>query len=51
MLVQRFEPQGRRFINVHYYYYYYVGLNVLTCQTDIRDKELGRRGGGGGENG
>ena len=23
MLVQRFEPQGRRFTNFHYYYYYY----------------------------
>ena len=23
MLVQRFEPQGRRFTNAHYYYYYY----------------------------
>ena len=22
MLVQRFEPQGRRFTNFHYYYYY-----------------------------
>ena len=22
MLVQRFEPQGRLFVNLHYYYYY-----------------------------
>ena len=25
MLVQRFEPQGRRFTNFHYYYYYRTG--------------------------
>ena len=50
-LVQRFEPQGRRYINVHYnYYYYYVGPNVLTCQADIlgtRSWEERWRGGGG----
>ena len=28
MLVQRFEPQGRRFTNFHYYYYY----SIVTCR-------------------
>ena len=26
MLIQRFEPQGRRFTNFHYYYYKKIGL-------------------------
>ena len=31
MLVQRFEPQGRRFTNFHYYYYLSVCLFVSSC--------------------
>ena len=28
MLVQRFEPQGRRFTNFHYYNYYWLSQSV-----------------------
>ena len=31
MLVQYFEPQGRRFINLHYYYYYYQRSSLSLC--------------------
>ena len=31
MLVQRFEPQGRRFTNFHYYYYYYETDRYCYC--------------------
>ena len=30
MFAHRFEPQGRRFRNVHYYYYYHVSACVQT---------------------
>ena len=30
MLVQRFEPQGRRFTNFHYYYDYYYSVTTQT---------------------
>ena len=35
MLVQRFEPQGRRFTNFHYYYY----LLLLLISRDIERHE------------
>ena len=30
-LVQRFEPQGRRFTHLHYYYYYCLCVCVCVC--------------------
>ena len=30
MLVQRFEPMGRRFTNFHYFYYYRVYSNSVS---------------------
>ena len=35
MLVQRFQPQGRRFTNFHYYYYFGMGntANQLLRKT------------------
>ena len=50
MLVQRFEPQGRRFTNFHYYYYYlllfstvpvdvpYTGAYVLVNASYLQDQ-------------
>ena len=35
MLVQRFEPQGRRFTNFHYYYYYSHIGRVHVCLAVI----------------
>ena len=38
MFAHRFEPQGRRFRNVHYYYYYHVSACVqprLSRQTPL----------------
>ena len=40
MLVQRFEPQGRRFTNFYYYYYYYWPL-VIQCSHDYGDSVRG----------
>ena len=34
MLVQRFEPQGRRFTNFHYYYY--VGVAAIASMGTSR---------------
>ena len=31
MLVQRFEPQGRRLTNFHYYYYYTVTTRMTPA--------------------
>ena len=31
MLVQRFEPPGRRFTNFRYYYSYYSGGDSVAC--------------------
>ena len=31
VLVQRFEPQGRRFTNFHYYYYHNMLSSLSVC--------------------
>ena len=35
MLVQRFEPQGRRFTDFHYYYYLHYYLHILIYPIKI----------------
>ena len=35
MLVHRFEPQGRRFTNVHYYYDYYYDYYYYYRQVKL----------------
>ena len=35
MLVQRFEPQGRRFTNFHYYYYYFTEKNLPVVASRV----------------
>ena len=39
MLVQCFEPQGRRFTNFHYYYYTYSECLILAQKGKGRKKE------------
>ena len=34
-LVQRFEPQGRRFTNFHYYYYQGAGRNQSIVKDEV----------------
>ena len=41
MLVQRFEPQGRRCTNFHYYYYYVeshgINDNINNMRQELRE--------------
>ena len=41
MLVQSFEPPGRRFTNFRYYYYYYDGHEDLVSAVDDATARVG----------
>ena len=41
MLVQSFEPQGRRFTNFHYYYYYYFPKSLWWIIQILRNQHTG----------